>query len=143
MEPRDLRAKLVEDHDRLRAKLGGVESLALQVLRGDVELASALQRKAEELRGLLLEHMEWEDRAIAPRLRAPAMPAGGVEAEHLVQRERLGQLLVALRESRAPGPLARALLDFARALERDMWVEERQLLDSGVLSESGASGRDE
>ena len=140
MEPSEIRARLLEDHAQLRAKAGVLESLALQVLRGDEDLASALRLKGEDLHAHLLDHMGWEDHHILPLLQALAPAAKSsvqaLESEHRIQRDRLGDLLGALRDPREPARVARSVLDFARSLEQDMLVEENRLLVPAVLGDA-------
>jgi len=130
----EIKARLLTDHAQLRGKATVLESLALQILRGDDELASALRLKGEDLQANLLAHMRWEEAELLPLL-----ARSGVEGytsadfleEHQSQREALAESLLALRDSNLPATaLAKNMIDFVRWLERDMITEEGNVLPS-------------
>ena len=64
MSERLIKEKFLRDHRMLLGKAAVVAALALDVLRGDEELASALRLKGEELYRHLLIHMRWEERLL-------------------------------------------------------------------------------
>lgn len=131
--------KLLSDHRELRAKAAVVTTLALSVLRGDEDLASALHLKGEELYKHLLDHMKWEEAQLIPLL---AESSGGEVAgylilkEHAGQRQRLGDSLAALRHPGASfADLAKECIALVRWLEDDMASEERELSRSILIEE--------
>jgi iron-sulfur cluster repair protein YtfE (RIC family) len=132
LKPFEVRRELLLHHAQLRGKAGILESLALQVLRGDWELASALRRKGQDLHDSLISHMKWEESTLLPILSRSAdrlkYSAADFLEEHRCQRERLTESLSKLEaDTTLPPALARSLLDLVSWLERDMATEEEHL----------------
>ncbi len=145
MTPTEVRERVRRDHARLRGMLTVVESLALRVLRGDEELASACRLKGEELRDFLLAHLEWEEQHLVPVLNRCGLigkrRAGHVLADHREQRQRIAELVRSVTESQYQANiLASGMLDFTRWLERDMAEEEARALDPALFRRAGFSG---
>jgi hemerythrin-like domain-containing protein len=137
MDKRAIRDRFLRDHGELRGKAVVLESLALQVLRGDEELISALRLKGQDLQAHLLRHMEWEEAHISPVLEsrngAARFSSAALEKEHGLQRERIARLIEKLHDTQNGIDLARSLLDFTGTLESDMAAEEAHLLGGGGL----------
>ena len=139
--------KLNTDHADLRGKSSVLRSLALSVLRGDHELASALRLKGEELQSHMLLHMQWEEAELLPELdRLESIGQEAVKkilAEHEEQRARLAHSLVALRNGEQdPDGMARQLIELVRWLDQDMASEDQavRLLLAAVGDDRVRSG---
>ncbi len=112
--------------------MGTLRALALNVIRGDDELAPALRLKGEEFDARLLDHMLWEEEHLPALL---GRTENGLERivhlreEHARQRELLS---VSLEQLRDPGisslPIARDCLALVRWVETDMATEEHDVL---------------
>jgi hemerythrin-like domain-containing protein len=138
MKPSEVRARVLADHEVLRRRLAALEEQARRVAGGAADAAPLLRAEAEALLALLGEHLGWEDRHLAPALRAAgARGAEQVRAlgdEHAEQRELLADALERLRDPARPALLvARNLLDLAALLREDMDREEQARLDPGLL----------
>ncbi|MDP6977638.1 MAG: hemerythrin domain-containing protein [Myxococcota bacterium] len=127
-----VRNRFVADHRELRSKMGTLRALALNVIRGDDELAPALRLKGEEFDARLLEHMKWEEEHLPGLL---SRTENGLERiidlreEHARQRERLAFSLEQLRDPEAASlPIARDCLALVRWVETDMAAEERDVV---------------
>jgi iron-sulfur cluster repair protein YtfE (RIC family) len=132
MSGRLIKEKFLRDHRMLRGKAAVVATLALDVLRGDEELASALRLKGEELYSYLLVHMQWEERLLVPLLVESShgtWTGAGIIREHEDQRIRLDNSLAKLRHVDASlANLAEECLELVRWLEVDMSSEEERVL---------------
>jgi hypothetical protein len=141
MRAGEVRARVLADHVAIRDMLLSLERAAQQVLSGERWLLAGLRLEGETLLRRLEDHMGWEERHLAPALRA-ADPAGeeraaGLDRDHREQREVLAHCLVALRDEGRPGALiARKLVDLVALLREDMQEEERLLLDERVLRDA-------
>ena len=138
MKPSEVRRHILADHVTVRGMLLSVESLAQQVIAGERNLTGALRLEGEGLLAFLREHMSWEDRYLAPALRAAdawgAARAEQLESDHREQRQLLQHSLETTEdESRPPVLVARNLLDLVQLLRQDIEDEESALLDERVL----------
>lgn len=131
---RRIKEKFLRDHRMLRGKAAVVAALALDVLRGDEDLVSALRLKGEELYAHLTEHMRWEERLLVPLLIDSARQSGAeIIEDHRKQRLRLDRSLVKLRRIDVSfEDLAEECLELVRWLEIDMTSEESRVLRSMV-----------
>ena len=133
---RQIKEKFLRDHRMLRGKAAVVAALALDVLRGDQDLTSALCLKGEELYAHLSEHMQWEERLLVPLLISSSRgtwTGSAIIKEHRDQRLRLDRSLTRLRSIDAPfADLAEECLELVRWLEIDMTSEESRVLRSMV-----------
>ena len=137
MMKESIRERFLRDHRQIRGKASVLRSLALGVLRGDDELASALRLKGEELQSHMLLHMTWEEDELMPALEHDGRGGDSlgkqIQEEHREQRTRLAHSLVALRvtsgQKRADiESLARDMMELVRWLESDMAKEEASVL---------------
>jgi hypothetical protein len=139
MSRSEIKNKFLSDHRKLRAKAAVVTTLALSVLRGDDDLASALRLKGEELYTHLLDHMRWEEAQLVPLLvESAASEATGtiILKEHVDQRLRLDSSLSGLRQPDGSfASLAKDCIALVRWLEVDMANEERVVLRSIVIGD--------
>lgn len=139
MSKSEITHKFLSDHRTLRAKAAVVTTLALNVLRGDEDLVSALRLKGEELHAHLLDHMNWEETQLLPLLAESSIgkAAGSVIlSEHADQRLRLVNSLVELKRPDAPfATLAKDCIALVRWLEADMASEESEVLRSIVIGD--------
>lgn len=137
MLPSEVRAKILEDHRRLRGELGRLEATAIDGEIGEAD-AALLRELGESFLEQLAAHMRWEDQNLAPALRDA--DAWGEErerrlvTEHAEQRAQMRSLLDRLHETqRDARQLAVDLLELVEWLRRDMEHEERETLDPDVL----------
>jgi hypothetical protein len=138
----EVREKVLSDHARLRGMLAVLASLALRILRGDEDLATALRLKGEEIGGFLQVHMAWEEKFLVPTL--VNLGALGEErarellGDHRDQRHRLEASIAALacEPCVAAAELAKRMLGFVESLERDMLDEEAVTLAPDLLLSS-------
>ncbi len=133
-----MRTRILTDHAVLRRRLAALEEQARRVACGAADAAPRLRAEGEALLALLLEHLRWEDRYLAPALRAGGAPgaeqAKGLAQEHAEQREILDDALARLRDGgRPPLLVARNLLDLVALLREDMDREEESHLDPRLL----------
>lgn len=128
----EIQERFLSDHLQLRGKCGVVANLALNVLRGDEDLALALRLKGEELYRHLLDHMTWEEKTLIPLLREATrgtFDEAALLAEHASQRKQLDASLVELRRMNTSNiDLAKACIALVRWLDTDMAAEERAVL---------------
>jgi iron-sulfur cluster repair protein YtfE (RIC family) len=134
----EVQAKVESEHARLRGMVGVLQSLALRVLRGDDDLASALRLKGEEVVERFERHMGWEEEYLLPLLSSAGVEGQAcserMRDEHRLQRGRLSASVEALDSSeRRPQELARELLDVIEWLERDMATEDARIWGSDLL----------
>lgn len=137
MLPSEVRAKILEDHERLRRELERLEACATGAELRESE-AAALRELGESFLELLAAHMRWEDQNLAPALRDA--DAWGEEREkrlvreHREQREEMNAILERLRDpERDVERIRQDLLALVEWLRRDMDYEEKETLDPKVL----------
>jgi hemerythrin-like domain-containing protein len=138
MRPSEVRHKIQQDHVAIRGMLLSLEHLSGQVLEGERALLGALRLEGEALLKTLLEHMDWEDRNLAPVLRAADAwgeeRATRLDADHREQRELFAHILESVQDQSRPAALiARNVLDLVQLLREDMDLEESELLDPSVV----------
>lgn len=138
MQPSEVRAHVLRDHEALRGRLEGLEQLCSRVLDGRASSAAELRDAGLALLSALAKHMAWEDLYLAPALReADAWGqerAARLDADHREQREVLDLALDGLRDDSRPLRVqARRLRDLVALLRDDMVDEEQTLLDARVL----------
>ena len=137
----DLQQEIVGQHKEIRARIRGLTTNALRA-----ELPWALRA----LRLLLLrfaarfdEHLGFEERELAPRIRAldawGSVREAALLAEHREQRRRLERVCALADDPFAAGApdLAKAVLTLASALLEDMAHEERVLAELASIDENG------
>ena len=138
MLPSQVRQLILADHVWLRAVLASVDELAERVADGDHELLGRLCEHVADMSQRFMGHLDLEEEVLVPALR-DADAWGDERAvlllrEHAGQRERFGELLLRLREARAP---ARAEALEVRLLIRDLLFdmehEEHALVSPHVL----------
>ncbi|MGH0034964.1 MAG: hemerythrin domain-containing protein [Myxococcota bacterium] len=137
MLPSEVRAKILEDHRRIRRELDALEARAAAGEAGAVE-PDALRTLGESFLELLETHMRWEDEHLASALRDA--DSWGAEREkrlvreHAEQRAEMKALLERLHDpERDAEKLAADLQSLAQWLRRDMEGEEKETLDPKVL----------
>jgi iron-sulfur cluster repair protein YtfE (RIC family) len=138
MRPSEVRRRVLDDHEAIRAMLAEVDELARRLLAGEDELAAPLRARGMALQARLLQHLELEEANLVPALREA--DAWGEErvarllAEHAEQRAELARLLADLRDRARPArELARELRRVAKDLLVDMDHEEATALGADVL----------
>jgi hypothetical protein len=144
MRPSEVRRRILDDHEKLRSMLVGVERVAHEVVDGECQLTAAMRVEGERLMERLLAHMGWEDRYLRPAL-CDADAWGQERAErldrdHREQREMLEYALSSVADqSRPPLVIARQLLDLVRLLRDDMQEEEELLVNERILRDDVVS----
>ena len=144
MRPSEVRSRILDDHEIIRAMLQSVERVSSEVIRGKSQLTGAMRFEGETLMERLLEHMQWEDLHLRPAL-CEADTWGQERAErldrdHREQREMLRYALASVEDqSRPPLVIARQLLDLVRLLREDMEDEEQLLVNDRVLRDDVVS----
>jgi iron-sulfur cluster repair protein YtfE (RIC family) len=138
MLPSQVRRVILDDHRWLRELLADARETARRVETGDHALCGRLRELSQTLHQRFLGHLALEEQHLVPALRDA--DAWGVEraglllAEHAGQRERVAELLDALRQPCGNCPvLARAVGSLADDLLADMEHEEATLLAERVL----------
>ncbi len=132
MEPSEVRSRVMDDHAELRRLLDEVEVMAIRFEQGHAEVAGSLREKGKHLYERLAQHLDLEDRILAPALRAvnpSGRQADRLAHEHREQRELLAYLLGRLEKTSMPTTLvARELRNFVGYVRFDMVHEENVLL---------------
>jgi iron-sulfur cluster repair protein YtfE (RIC family) len=126
-----VRAKLVEQHDRLRARLDTCSRLA-RLLRDGVPVHAELDLELAELRAEFAEHNETETAVVRPLLHDS--PDWGVLLIDRMLEEHVGEH-AAFWEALAGSPedVAVRMDDLVDELDAHMAAEERTFLNPTVL----------
>ena len=140
MRPSEVRARVLEDHEGLRADLDRLEGLAQRVRRDDCSErdVDALRSDAQTLLDKLRVHMQWEDRYLLPALRS-ADAWGEERAKRLVddhreQRALLDFILERLLDDGRPDELVFSdVFGLIAFLRLDMAEEESGFVDESLL----------
>ena len=136
MSPKELHAKVTEDHAELRARLTRVEELAHSVCAGQ-PAHSDLAREAAGLAGFLFGHMKLEEGSTEILLDTDAYGEERVRQmnqHHETQSADLCELLERVRRSDAdPRPLAELVLHLVKETREDMKWEEENLFSAELL----------
>ena len=138
MQPSEVRRRILDDHEKLRAMLTQLEATAAQVLTGEAQLLGSLRTEGTALLSTLREHMHWEDVYLRPALLAADAwgreRAERLDHDHEEQRELLGWAVESVEDQSRPAPvIARTMLDLVRLVREDMTDEERWLVNERVL----------
>jgi hypothetical protein len=138
MRASQVRSAILEEHGRIRERLGELESLGRRVLAGEADRLAPLRACARALLLALANHMGFEELHLAAALRAAdswgAERAERLDRDHREQRDLLAHVLTGLEdEGRPPAVLARSLIDLVQLLREDMRSEEEALLDPRIL----------
>src|SRR5215472_2873155 len=103
MEPSEIRAHVIGDHEHLQKELERVEGLAREILEGLRMPLAVLRAEAEALVKRLCAHMNWEECYLVPALReADAWGAERAELlvrDHREQRDTLDFALARLNDA--------------------------------------------
>ncbi|MFQ5418260.1 MAG: hemerythrin domain-containing protein [Myxococcota bacterium] len=137
MRAREVRRRIRDEHECLRAILFSIRTLGRSVLDGDPSHTPSLRIEGEALHEQLLEHLRWEDIYLAPTLRRARRwgreRAAQLDRDHREQRELLDYTLAALRDSTRPAlALARNMIDLVELLLEDMADEDALLRDERI-----------
>lgn len=136
MTASEVRARVLEEHRRLRTLLVQTQGLA----RAAALEATAVPSLRASTRTLLLElslHLDSEEEILMPLI--AELPGYGdvlvaqMREEHAEQRRELRALHERTMRNDVEGTLPEAVDDFVLRLFRDMRAEERCLLDENVL----------
>jgi len=138
MQPSEVRAMILADHNEVRRLLDEVEALVARVGAGDVASTPRLRESGATLHDKLSRHLDLEDRYLAPALRDAdgwgEERARQLTEEHREQRAMLAYILDQLRDAdRLPALLSQTLGTFVTAIREDMEHEETAVLRDDVL----------
>ena len=126
----DVRLRVLAEHARLRGLIVEVDRLAIAVSAGDMRRIESLRELAARLYRMLSEHMDHEDRVVAPIIRG--IDAWGpvrfeqMQRDHALQRVTLKQAITDLDVDGTP--LGQAVQSMCWELLHDMRREEHDLL---------------
>jgi hypothetical protein len=134
----DVRARVLAEHARLRTAICDVDRLAIAVAAGDLGKVDILRERAELLFRMLTEHIDHEERALAPIVeRIDAWGPVRLEQmlhDHAGQRMALKQAVHDLGvEGRS---LGQAVQSMCWELLHDMKREEHDLLHPDLWRDS-------
>jgi iron-sulfur cluster repair protein YtfE (RIC family) len=140
MRPSEIRARVLADHENLRASLVDLEALAFAVERprpGRTRV-SKLRTESEAFLDRLARHMRWEEAYMIPALfEADSWGPQRVERlieDHREQRELLALILDRVRDANRPDAVvARDIRALVGLLREDMREEDAEFLDDRVL----------
>lgn len=138
MKPREIRRCILTEHTFLRHILDELDQRAFRVLEGREDELPALRECGLLLHAKFAEHLTFEDRFLAPALRA-AGGAGIGHAKHLAedhreQRELLDYILSGLRDRSRPAlVVAGELRSLVELILDDMAHEEIEIINASVL----------
>ncbi|MEM9067055.1 MAG: hemerythrin domain-containing protein [Myxococcota bacterium] len=150
LTPSAIRERILAQHAVLRARLDGLDDIARRLRHGesagrsvleasDHVLIADLKRAAEELRALLLDHMEEEERLLLPELRAVdafgEARADALASEHITQRQTLDAVLEGIRRDEDVPRLTTRVLELVRHVRADMRNEEANHLSPNLLKD--------
>lgn len=136
--PSEVRARILKDHERIRAAIGAVRQAARD--SRDNGHFRRFREVAQELLTMVDRHLDLEDEILMPTLRT--IDAWGphraerLSAEHQSQRvvlEKARQELT--RAGRATIDVVAGMEEFTNRLEKDMELEEKTSLDEELLRE--------
>ena len=131
MKPSEIRSRILAEHDDLRRRLTGIETLAARAL-GE----NALRAAVSQLAAALEEHLSMEDELLLPAIR-DVDAWGSIRAKRMME-EHEGQRVTIdrLNEISRGGDrteLARSVQALRKALLEDMRREESELLHPDLL----------
>jgi len=131
-EARRALAQILREHDELRRRLDEIDSLLAQIEAGWPDVIERLRERGLALYVHLRDHIDWEERILAPVLRAQGedgvQRAVVLEREHEEQRELLRFLGGRLEQRRRPTELVvRELHSLLGCLRADMAREDAML----------------
>jgi hypothetical protein len=137
MKPSEVRARILNDHERLRGDLDRLEACASELGAGQAAIEE-LRHDAAALITHLDVHMRWEEWYLLPALRDAdawgAERAERLESDHREQRALLDFLNVRLHDETRPAALhVRDVAHLVALLRADMREEEGEMLDERVL----------
>ena len=138
MRLQEIRARVIEEHQKLREIIEELESLNKR-FDCDEDVGAEILEVGVGLYEVFAAHLALEDSLLAPAL-AEIRDEGPMLAERLVhehreQREMLTYLLRRLEEQGRPTALvSNELRSFCEYLQRDMKHEEASILDADLLS---------
>jgi Hemerythrin HHE cation binding domain len=134
----ELRRRILEDHERLRARLLVLEAQAGAVGRTGKSHAGELRNQASELLLRLRDHMHWEDLHLRPFLLVADAwgqeRAEALDRDHREQRELLEFALERIQAEGHPTAIVvKTIVDLIALLRADMEDEEARVLDPSVV----------
>jgi iron-sulfur cluster repair protein YtfE (RIC family) len=134
VKPSEVRARILQDHERLRLALAEVDALVVSV--GEGRPAAVLRDRTRALLAGLEAHLALEDEILFPAVEAMdawgPVRAARMQAEHAEQRALLARL-TSLEKQVPDGALCEAMTKLAKDLRGDMKREEAELLDPDLM----------
>lgn len=140
LTPSQVRQRILDEHDNLRRLLIDLDALADAVLDGNSGLGARLRDKSTEIYEILRDHIDLEDRILAPALRET--PGFGELREqrllehHAEQRKAFETAIAELRIGPpSPRSLARRIRELVADIRVDMAREDKDLLNPDLLKD--------
>lgn len=134
MKPSEVRARVLQDHERLRLALAELDALVAAV--GEGRPATVLRDRTRALLASLEAHLALEDEILFPAIEGMdawgPVRAARMQAEHTEQRAELARLSSLEKQVRDP-ELCEAVKKLAKDLRGDMHREEAELLDPDLM----------
>ena len=131
--PSQVRARILENHGELRAKLEKLQQLAFEVDGGGEAVAARAFRLTCELFEQLADRLDIEEQLLVPLLRE-IDAWGELRADELVRHHELQWRELKALRARADGhsvlEVASELAERVDALRNDLLAEDRELLDA-------------
>lgn len=138
-KPSEIRKRILEEHEQLRALIRQVDAAASKVLEGgNADAPTTLRQLCGAMHVALSAHLDLEDAVLAPALRETDAfgpdRADELLRQHAEQREILAEALaVAKSVTMDPAELARHTKKLIKSLMEDMAHEDRDLLNPHLL----------
>lgn len=138
--PSAVRKRVLASHGRLRHRMHAMIHRCDELRAGQRGALQSLRDEGQALMDELLEHLELEERELAPVLReTPGF--GEIRVEELVahQRDQRHDVIQLVRElergSDDPNDLASRVTRLIDELRRDLVFQDRELLGSDILKD--------
>jgi hypothetical protein len=137
--PSEVRARILSEHEALRAVYAEVEALVGLVVAGDARSERPLRERCRTMYQMLLRHIALEDAFLAPALRECAgfglLRADDLLHEHERQRRLLRYALSSIDEVTTSATLVQSVPPLLVSLRADMAHEEQALLTPELLKD--------
>ncbi len=138
MDPSQVRRKILDEHEQLRARLDVLEERAKELSGGDSTRAAPALEGLRTMHQLFFDHLALEEAILVPALRETDSfgpeRARLVLEEHEEQRAEMDALVHELQQPDvSPEVVGRRILAWVEALRVDMQHEERAVLDPDLL----------
>lgn len=135
----EIRRRVEEEHVAIRGQIDALLTRANEVVENRAADAPRLWEPTIELCRMLQRHLDFEDQAFLPLLeKADAwgpVRVASIDDEHRAERAMIAALVEDISAgTRSDAELVDEIAWFLKALEHDMFDEERLALDGDVVS---------